>query len=171
MVINEGTPVREIGDVLRALLDGTSDVANERGFGIIWLQSTDIIIQTAKTFFPAVLTDIVAANPCRVTDCFVQISSLLDVEEGSDSFHELDGALFCDFVVLELDLAEISFVHFVQDGHKAIVADVLLYLEVASMIQGIVLKHPAVDIVFDDFHLIAAETFVVLFPDKQLVEL
>lgn len=32
MIVHEGTPVREIGDVLRALLDGASDVANERAY-------------------------------------------------------------------------------------------------------------------------------------------
>ena len=38
------------------------------------------------------------------------------------------------------------------------------------MIQGIVLKHPAVDVVFDNFYLVSAKAMAVVFPSHQLVE-
>ena len=47
----------------------------------------------------------------------------------------------------------------------------LLNLEITGTIQCEVLKHPAVNVVFDDFHLVAAKAMIVVFPSHQLVEL
>lgn len=65
VVIHKSPPVREISDVLRALLDDASDVANDCGFGVKRFQGTDVIIHPAKTLPPAILTDIVAADLSR----------------------------------------------------------------------------------------------------------
>ena len=49
VVVHKCPPVREIGDVLCALLDGASDVANDCCFGVVRFQGTDVIIHPAKT--------------------------------------------------------------------------------------------------------------------------
>ena len=171
VVVHKSPPVREIGDVLGAPLYGALDVKDDLVFGIVRLQGAGVMVKAAEALLPAVLANTVAATSGCVSNCFVQLSSLLDVKESSDGFHELDGAFLGDFIILELDLAEVCLVHIAQDGHQAIIADVLLDLKITGTIQCEVLKHPAVNVVFDDFHLVAAKAIVVVFPSHQLVKL
>lgn len=171
MVIHEGSPVRESGHKLCALLNGAFDVQYQFRFRIVRLQGADIIEQAVETLLLAVLAEIVLADTSSVIDLLVQISALFNTQEGTDGLYELDGALLGDSVVFELDFAEEGIVHFVQNGHQTLVADVLLNLELAGIVHRIVLEHPVVDVVLDDFHLVAAETIVVMLPGQQLVEL
>lgn len=171
MVVHEGSPVRKTRHELCALLNGAFDVQNQFRFRIVRLQGSDIIKQAAETLLFAVLAEIVLADSSSVVDLLVQISSLLNTQEGTDGLYELDGALLGDFVVLELDFAEEGIVHFVQNGHETIVAYVLLNLELSGIVHRIVPEHPVVDVVLDDFHLVSAETIVVVLPGQQLIEL
>ena len=52
MIVHVGTPVREVCDVLRAVLDIASDVVYQCGLRVIWFQGTDIIIEAAKALLP-----------------------------------------------------------------------------------------------------------------------
>lgn len=77
VVAHKSTPVRKIGDVLRALLDCAYDVANESRFRVVPFQRTDIIIQPAETLPSAILADNIATDSFSATDSFTQFSFFL----------------------------------------------------------------------------------------------
>ena len=53
MIVHVGTPVREVCDVLRAVLDIASNVVYQCGLRVIRFQGTDIIIEAAKALLPS----------------------------------------------------------------------------------------------------------------------